>query len=206
MRMKKITLVIATRNKDKLAEIRRMLRGEAVSVRSLDDMNVRHEVIEDRPTFEGNARKKAREYSQRTRTLALADDSGLMVRQLKGAPGVLSARYAGPGCSYEDNCRKVLRKLAGLRGAKRDAKFICVMALYDKGRSIACVRGECRGRITERPAGKKGFGYDPIFLPAGGRKTFSELSPVRKNAISHRGRALKRARRAIHAYLSRKAL
>ncbi len=186
------TLVIATRNTDKLAEIKRLLKSAPFRVRSLNDFKTKHDVVEDRPTFEGNARKKAREYSRITRALTLADDSGIMVTALKGAPGVYSARFAGPGCSYADNNAKLLKKLAGKKGAQRSAKFVCVMALYDGGRFVRSVRGECLGRVADAVKGANGFGYDPVFVPRGQSRTFAQLSKAKKNALSHRGKALRK--------------
>ena len=186
------TLVVATRNADKLAEIKRLLKSAPFRVLSLNDFKTRHDVVEDRPTFEGNARKKAREYSRITRALTLADDSGIMVRALRGAPGVYSARFAGPGCSYADNNAKLLAKLSGKRGDQRAAKFVCVMALYDGGRFVKSVRGECAGRVAGESRGANGFGYDPVFIPRGQKRTFAELPKVKKNALSHRGKALRK--------------
>lgn len=187
------TLVIATRNADKLAEIRRLLKPAPFRVLSLNDFKSGHDVREDKPTFEGNARKKAREYSRITRALTLADDSGIMVRALKGAPGVYSARFAGAGCTYADNNAKLLKKLCGKKGAERAAKFVCVMALYDNGRPVRTVRGECAGRVADAVKGTNGFGYDPVFIPSGQTLTFAQLSKAKKNALSHRGKALRKA-------------
>ncbi len=186
-------IILGTKNKDKLRELQKLLKGASVRVRSLADFPKRRDVVEDGKTFAANARKKARLYSRHTKGLVLADDSGLMVSQLKGKPGVYSARFAGPGCTYHDNNRKLLRFLARIPKAKRRAKFVCVMALYDNGRFVNTVRGECRGAIAFEEKGKNGFGYDPVFIPAGFSKTFAELPPRVKNKISHRGKALKAA-------------
>jgi len=134
--------------------------------------------------------------------LTLADDSGLMVSYLKGKPGVLSARFAGRGCTYQDNNRKLLRMLKEVLAAKRGAKFVSVAAIYDNGRFVEAVKGECRGRIAFRERGKKGFGYDPVFVPAGFSRTFAELPPRIKNSISHRAKALWKARKVILKYLA----
>lgn len=191
-------LVIGTHNPDKLKELSRLLRGSGLKVLSLDDFPGCPEALENGRTFEANARKKARLYSCHTHTLAFADDSGLMVRALGGRPGVYSARFAGPGCTYADNNRKALRLLKGKRN--RRAKFVCVIALYDAGRFVGSVRGECAGTIAETPRGRKGFGYDPVFVPDGLKKTFAELSPAQKGKISHRGKALAAAKEAILRY------
>src|SRR3989344_7114378 len=186
-------IILGTKNKDKLRELRKLLKGAPVRVRSLVDFPKRRDVVEDGKTFEANARKKARLYSRHTKGPVLADDSGLMVSSLKGKPGVYSARFAGPGCTYHDNNRKLLRLLARVPKAKRRAKVVCVMALYDNGKFVNTVRGECRGMIAFEEKGKNGFGYDPVFVPAGFSKTFAQLPPRVKNKISHRGKALKAA-------------
>ena len=196
-------LVLGTKNKDKLRELRRLLSGSKVSVLCLSDFSGCGDVIENGRTFEANAKKKAGVYSRHTKCLTLADDSGLMVHALNGRPGVTSARFAGKDCRYQDNNQKLLRLLKKIPSSKRNAKFVCVMALYDKGRFINAVKGECRGRIAFSERGKKGFGYDPVFIPEGYSKTFAELSPAAKNRISHRGKALRAAKKAIINYLSK---
>ena len=194
-------IVIGTKNRDKLKEIRRLLRGLKVQVLSLEDFPHCLDVVEDGKTFEANAKKKARVYSRHVRGLALADDSGLMVNALRGKPGVYSARFAGPGCTYADNNLKLLRVLRSVPDSKRKAKFVCVIAIYDNGRLIQTVRGECRGRIAHEVRGLNGFGYDPVFIPDGFSKTYAELSKTQKNKISHRGRALCAARQVLEHYL-----
>jgi len=120
-----------------------------------------------------------------------------MVFSLKGKPGVYSARFAGPKCSYGDNNRKLLTLLKKHPTSQRAAKFVCAMALYDRGRPVAVVQGECRGHIVRTERGQKGFGYDPVFIPAGHAKTFAELPTAQKNQISHRGKALRAIRSSI---------
>ena len=132
----------------------------------------------------------------------MADDSGLMVNFLRGKPGVYSARFAGKDCTYRDNNRKLLRLLQKVQGKKRAAKFVCVIALYNQGRFVGTVRGECAGKIAAREKGKSGFGYDPVFMPRGSSKTFAELGPQIKNRISHRSKALQKAKKIILKYLS----
>ena len=193
MNQKKTLITLGTKNKDKLRELQKLLKGVSIRVRSLVDFPKHRDVMENGKTFEANARKKARLYSRHTKGLVLADDSGLMVSSLKGKPGVYSARFAGPDCTYHDNNRKLLRLLSRVPKTKRRAKFVCVMALYDNGRFVKTVRGECRGTIAFEEKGGNGFGYDPVFIPAGFSKTFAELSPRVKNKISHRGKALKKA-------------
>lgn len=195
--MKKI--VLGTQNRDKLKELRSLMRGSGVAVKSLADFPGAPHVKETGKTFEANARLKARAFSRHTKTLTLADDSGLMVNALNGAPGVYSARYAGPGCNYQDNCRKLLRALANKRS--RAAKFISTIAIYDAGKFVGVVKGECPGTIAPEMRGKNGFGYDPVFVPKGLKKTFAELSKSAKNAVSHRGKALRLAKKKALAYL-----
>lgn len=148
------------------------------------------EVDEDRPTLEGNAEKKAVETARAAGAWALADDTGLEVEALGGAPGVISARWAGPGCTYADNCAKLLREMNGIPAAKRRAAFRTVMALSDPSGRTESVEGRLDGAIAETARGSGGFGYDPLFLLADGR-TLAELGPDEKNGVSHRGRALR---------------
>ncbi len=194
-------IVLGTKNKDKRRELESLLKGSGIRVLTLADFPGCREAVESGRTFEANARIKSRLYSRHTKLLALADDSGLMVRALNGRPGVYSARFAGPGCAYEDNNRKVLTLLSAKKSRK--AKFVSSMALYDNGKFIAAVKGECRGSIASGPRGANGFGYDPLFVPAGMKKTFAELSSAEKNGISHRGKALRKAKRVILKYLRR---
>ncbi len=191
------SIVLGTNNADKLRELTKLLKGSGVKVLSLSEFTKFPEAVEDGKTFIANARKKARWVSVHTKSLTLADDSGLMVFSLKGKPGVYSARFAGAGCSYEDNNRKLLALLKKRPASKRAAKFVCAMALYDQGRPVAVVQGECRGRIAQAERGQNGFGYDPVFIPTGHTKTFAELPASQKNQISHRGKALRAIRSSI---------
>ena len=191
--MRNKIIVIGTKNKDKLRELKRLLRGVRLRVKSLADFQKSPNVKETGKTFEANAKLKARFYSRHVKGLAFADDSGLMVKALNGRPGVYSARFAGQGCTYLDNNRKLIRLLKNTPNAKRGAKFVCVIAIYDNGKLLGVVRGECAGRITHEIRGKQGFGYDPVFIPRGLKKTYAELSKSHKNRISHRGRALRAA-------------
>ncbi|MBI4370810.1 MAG: tetratricopeptide repeat protein [Elusimicrobia bacterium] len=184
-----IRLVLATRNAHKIAEISRFLRDAGVSCLELDAYPGVPEVVEDRATLEGNAEKKALETAAACGAWALADDTGLEVAALGGAPGVRSARWAGPGCSYDDNCGKLLRELAGVAPARRGARFRTVLALADPERRVERVEGRLVGFIADSPRGRGGFGYDPLFLLPDGR-ALAELTLEEKNAVSHRGRAL----------------
>ncbi len=182
-------IILATNNKHKIEELTTMLTGTGITVRSLRDVANIPPVDEDQPTLEGNALKKARTVFHATNIPALADDSGLEVFYLNGWPGVYSARYAGEGCTFDDNNKKLLKELLGVPPRRRQAQFRSVLALvgsnYEK-----VVEGKIDGMITEEPRGKSGFGYDPVFQPIGFTKTFAEMNPEEKNSISHRGLAL----------------
>ena len=187
---RQVRLVLATRNVHKVAEISRLLEGCGVELASLDAYSGVPEVVEDRDTLEGNAEKKAVETALACGAWALADDTGLEVEALGGAPGVISARWSGPACSYADNCAKLLRELDGVPAPRRGAAFRTVMALSDPSGRTERVEGRLDGSIAERPRGTGGFGYDPLFALPDGR-TLAELGPDEKNALSHRGRALR---------------
>ncbi len=180
--------VIATRNTHKLEEIRSILNFQGLEICSALDFPDIPDTIEDRDTLEGNATKKAQELCDATGLMALADDSGLEVEALDGAPGVYSARYAGEPCSYEDNNTKLLRELSGKEN--RRARFRTVIALARPGEKPLTVEGICEGKIIEKLRGENGFGYDPLFVPDGFSETFAELPAETKNKISHRAQAL----------------
>ena len=185
-------LLVATRNKHKLEEIHAILTGLDVELHSALDFPEIPDVIEDGDTFEANAIKKAGTLAYATGCWALADDSGLEVYALGGAPGVYSARYAGEPVSYPANNEKLLRELAGK--ANRRARFRCVMALSEPTGRAKTVEGRCEGIIITELRGTAGFGYDPLFVPDGYTQTFAEMPADQKNSISHRGRALQAAR------------
>ena len=178
-------IVFATNNKNKLREMREMMDG-LYEVLSLDDIGCHEEIIEDADTIQGNAKIKADFVTSRYHVDCFADDTGLEVEALGGAPGVYSARYAGEHCSYQDNVNKMLEAMKGAKNRK--AAFRTVIALNLQGDSYY-FEGRCDGHITETPHGTNGFGYDPIFQPDGFEKTFAEMDHEGKNAISHRGRA-----------------
>lgn len=192
-------LVLATRNADKIREINLILRDLPVKLQSLSDYAGAPEVEEDGTTFEENALKKARSGCAYTQEAALAEDSGLLVDYLKGKPGLLSARFAGEGASYQENNAKLLSALQGVAPEKRTAVFVCVAALCLPGGRVESFRGTCRGTISLEPRGSSGFGYDPLFLVPEYDKTFAELGEPIKNEISHRATALRKAK----AYLTR---
>jgi len=185
-------LVLATRNAHKLEEIRAIFDFENLEVFSAFDFPDIPDVVEDGNTLEANAIKKAVEIAQATGLLAMADDSGLEVTALGGAPGIYSARYAGEACSAEANNEKLLRELAGQKD--RTAQFRTVIAWATPTGETQTVEGICRGKILEELRGKNGFGYDPLFVPEGYGETFAELSAQVKNKISHRANALRKAK------------
>jgi XTP/dITP diphosphohydrolase len=185
-----VKLVFATRNAGKLRELAALVTPlglEVVSV-PLDDVD------EDRDSFAGNAEKKARAALTRSGLPALADDSGLEVDALEGAPGVRSARYAGDGHDDAANNRALIAALAGVPPARRTARFRCVLFYADPAGRTLVAEGACEGLIAEAPRGRGGFGYDPLFLVAGDPegRTMAELPPEEKNRISHRARAMAR--------------
>lgn len=180
------TLLIATTNAGKLAEFRQLLRDHVESIVSSADVDA-PEVDEDAPTLEGNALKKALALFNHTGLSSLADDTGLEVEALGGRPGVHSARYAGPDCDATQNVAKLLNELRTKNN--RAARFRTAIVYFD-GTNTRTYEGICKGQIIGAPRGDGGFGYDPVFLPDGESGTFSEIPSARKNAISHRGRAM----------------
>jgi XTP/dITP diphosphohydrolase len=186
-------LVLATNNRHKVGEIRAILKaaGLDIFVLTLSDFPPARPVVENRATIEGNALKKAREVARRTGLPALADDTGLFIRALGGRPGVYSARFAGPGCTFQDNNAKALRLMKKVSGKKRAATFRCIAALVRPDGKSAIAEGRIEGMISEETRGAHGFGYDPIFFVPAHRKTFAQMSASVKNRISHRGRAFR---------------
>lgn len=199
-------IVIGTRNRKKGQEMAILLappwehlpRLSRLRVQTLDAYPDAHEVDEDAPTFAGNARKKASETAVAIGRWVLADDSGLAVDALGGAPGVFSARYAGAHGDDDANNAKLLAELASQPPERRGAAFICTLALADPTGAIrAEAEGACRGRIVDAVRGPHGFGYDPLFLVPEYHKTFGELSPLVKSQLSHRARAFAHIRPLI---------
>lgn len=181
-------IVIATRNANKVAEFRQILRDFPFELRSLADFGPIPEAIEDGNSFDENAYKKAVHTARILGLPAIADDSGLVVEALGGEPGIYSARYAGPSATDDENCQKLLMKLAGK--PNRRAAFHCVISIAVPSGPALTYEAQCEGIILEEKIGRKGFGYDPLFLYEPLQKTFAELSPEEKNAVSHRGKAL----------------
>jgi len=195
-------IVIATRNPKKLKEIKRLFKNTGIKPLLLDNFPTAPEVIEDKNDFTGNASKKAKVVSRFTKkALTLADDSGLEVKALGGKPGVKSARYAGAQKKDLDNNLKLLGALKNQPEAKRSAQFRCVIAMARAGRIIKIVEGTCKGKIAFTMAGSSGFGYDPVFIPSGYKKSFSELGSNIKDKLSHRAKALRKAKKFIQGYL-----
>ena len=190
-------LLIATRNMGKMRELRQLLGGVPHEIASLDDLGIADEIEETGATFEENAALKAEGYSRLSGLLTLADDSGLEVDALGGAPGVRSARYAGADASDADRVALLLKNLEGTRADDRTARFRCVIAISAPGERTRLYSGVCEGRIAAEPRGDNGFGYDPVFdFPELGM-TMAELPSERKNAVSHRARAAKKAAAAL---------
>ena len=183
-------LVIATKNKGKSAEIKGVLKDFPILVKDLNDFDPIPEPVEDGDTFEENAYKKAGFTAKLLGLPTLADDSGLEVQALAGAPGVYSARYAGPGATDHENNAKLLRAMSG--EVNRKARFCCVLSLAVPSGASLTYEGFCEGVILDSARGERGFGYDPLFLYPSRGKTFAEMSMEEKLSISHRGRALKK--------------
>ncbi len=181
-------IIVATRNKHKLKEIRHILKGVRVEGSGV-------KVKENGKTFEENAIKKAKAVASRDGFIAIADDSGLMVDCLGGRPGVRSARFASPP-TPKNLCEKLLRVMR-LRQANRRAKFVCVIAIVYSSGKVRTVKGVCRGKIIHEMRGEHGFGYDPVFVPAGHKKTFAQMKPSMKNRISHRAKALRKLKNIV---------
>jgi len=184
-------LVVATGNAGKLAECAAFLTPAGFEVLDLSAIPEAAPVEETGSTFEENARLKAEDYSLHTPHLVLADDSGLEVDALGGAPGVHSARYGGPELSDPERCTLLLSELSGVPDAERTARFRCVLAVARSGRTLATFDGVVEGIILRAPRGANGFGYDPIFFHPPSGRGFAELTRAEKQAVSHRGRALR---------------
>ena len=198
-------IVVATLNAGKFREIREILRDIGAELVSLADFPEIEPIAENGATFEENALSKAREASIRTGLPAIADDSGLEVFALNGAPGIRSARYAGEPADDKSNNAKLLADLNGVEQDKRGCRFVCVACMYDPQGKYEFVRGECLGRILTAPRGCAGFGYDPLFLVPELGLTMAELPLVVKNRISHRARAFAEVKRLLPGFLGGQA-
>ena len=188
-----VRIVLATRNPHKVEEIRAALRVPGVRLAGLDEFPDAPETAEDGDTFEANAVKKALVAAAATGLPALADDSGLWVDAIGGEPGVRSARYAGASADDGENRALLLERMIRIEPERRSARFVCVIALAMPDGGVETVEGTCDGRILDEERGTGGFGYDPLFVPDGERRTFAEMSRDEKAELSHRGRALRAA-------------
>lgn len=183
-------IIIASNNQGKIKEIKNIFGDRKLEFLSMNEVGFNQEIIEDQDSFEGNALKKASTVMDVLGEITLADDSGLEVDALNGRPGVFSARFSGEGSSDMENNKKLLRLLKGLPCEARGAQFRCVIVLLLANGQWFMTEGICHGRISDRLCGNKGFGYDPLFIPEGFKKSFAELPRDTKNKISHRFIAL----------------
>jgi len=197
-----IDILIATKNKNKVKEIKHLLKNMDVNVMSIEDGQWEiPEIIEDGSTFKENAIKKAKTIASITGKITLADDSGLEVDALGGQPGIISARFSGENASDRENNLKLLNMMLEVPEDRRGAQFRSAIAIASPEGKIEVVEGICRGDIGVSERGGQGFGYDPLFIPVGYNKTFAELSLDIKNKISHRGRALEKAKLIFERFL-----
>ena len=198
-------LVLATRNQGKVYEIGEILKNQnGIELLSLRNYPDAPDVVEDGKTYQENAIKKASALAEYTGQLTIADDSGLEVDALDGAPGVYSARYAGENASDQDRILKLLGALQNIPDSRRSGRFTCTVAIAEPLAQVRVVRGICEGRIIRTPRGASGFGYDPIFVPLGYAETFAELGDKIKNQISHRAKALKKASKMLSEMISKR--
>ncbi len=199
-------IVIATRNNDKLREIKALFKDLSVKIFSLKDYAAIPKIEETGNTFKENALIKASKTAKLTGKLTLADDSGLEVKILNGQPGVYSARFAGENVTYRDNNLKLLKLLEGVPPSGRGARFVCSVVIVEPGGRIIVIEKYCQGAIGFKPKGSFGFGYDPLFIPRGYKKSFAELKPQIKNRLSHRGRAFKEVKAVLLRHFFKKNL
>lgn len=196
------TLLLATTNEHKLNEFRAIFQDLPLTLLSLRDVHLDMDVEETGTTFAENATIKAQAYARAAHMLSLADDSGLEIDALGGAPGIYSARFAGRETPYEERFTLLLARLQDMPPPQRTARFRCVIALAEPAGYTRVVEGTIEGVISERPRGENGFGYDPIFLVPELGMTTAEMAPEEKNRISHRGRAARAARRLLESWPS----
>lgn len=207
LNLPQLKLLLGTYNAGKAVEISGVLKDLGIDFLTLRDFSQVQTVEESGATYEENAVLKAQGYAQQSGLWTLADDSGLEVDALGGAPGVLSARHAGAGAADKDRVGLLLKQLADTSAGDRTARFICVIALADSSaRIIKTAYGACEGSIIDSPRGVNGFGYDPIFVPRGFSHTFAELPPETKDVISHRARALAAMRRSLIELIDSKTI
>ncbi|OPX43081.1 Non-canonical purine NTP pyrophosphatase [Ruminiclostridium hungatei] len=196
-----VKLVVATKNKGKIAEIKKVLQEMPFEVLSMGDIGIAADIVEDGKTFEENSLKKAVEICNICRSVVIADDSGIEVDYLDGAPGIYSARFGGADATDQDRNAKLLHMLENVPYEKRTARFVCAIAVaFPDGRSFV-VKDTCEGFVDFKCKGENGFGYDSLFYVAEYRKTMAELSMDIKNKISHRAKALEKMAVVIKDYL-----
>ena len=196
------TIIIATKNRGKSKEIKKILHIDGIKYLDLNDINFNDDIIEYGKSFKENALIKAMTIFDRYNLPVVADDSGLVVKALNGRPGVYSARYAGEGATDKENNDLLLNELLNVPDIERKAKFVCVAVFYyDKNRYVV-EKGEVEGYITHNSVGNHGFGYDPLFYLPDFKKTMAELSSEEKNKISHRGQAFRKIRSYIIDYIN----
>ena len=200
-------IILASNNAHKIEEIKNILKDLDVEVKSLKEEDINIDVVEDGKTFEENSKKKANEIANYLLNrgdkdfIVMADDSGLEVDYLNGAPGIYSARYAGEHGNDKKNNEKLLKELSGVPRENRGAKFICQISLIDSNNNYLSIRGEVKGVILEELSGVDGFGYDPLFYYEPLKKSFGELSSEEKNKVSHRANALNELKHRINEIL-----
>ena len=190
--MKTRVLLLASSNQGKLREYRALAAGSPIELGVIPDFEDVPSFDESAPTFAENSAGKALHYSRFTAELVLADDSGLVVPALDGAPGVRSARYTGPNATDDDRTQKLLKEMKGMRGGDRRVRFVCVLSLARAGRALAIVSDFAEGTLVSEPHGESGFGYDPIFFSPELGRTFAAASQEEKNRLSHRGKAFRK--------------
>lgn len=191
-------IILSTDNKNKIREIKDILSAEDVEIATKKDFNINIEIEEDGETLEENSYKKAKEIWEKTKEIVIADDTGLFVKELKGEPGVKSARYAGEHSTDLENRTKLIEKLRNIEN--REAKFITIITIIDESGKVHIAKGECSGKIILEERGTNGFGYDSIFIPDGYDKTFAQLGDITKNKISHRTKALKNLKEILKKF------
>ena len=196
-------LLVATKNRKKLEEIKEILQGLSLKIISLKDISKAPRIVENKKTFKGNAVKKATTISKATGGFVLGEDSGLCVDTLNGRPGIYSARFGGKEKNDNKNNEKLLKELKGHPLSKRRAHYVCAVAIADNGRLIDVVEGKCSGLIGFKAKGHFGFGYDPLFIIPRFKKTFAQLGPSVKHRMSHRFRALVKAKKIIQKYIEK---
>lgn len=201
--MSKNRLLLSTRNLHKRRELEDILKDLDVEVLTLDEVGISTIIEEDGATFAANAIKKAATIAMLSDCITLADDSGLVVDALDGAPGIYSARFAGENATDQDNNLKLMNLLQDIEIPSRTARFVCMIAICTPQGQTFTVEGRCEGRIGLTPQGQGGFGYDPLFIPAGYDQSFAELGEAVKNRISHRAKALQGASKVLQEVFGR---